>query len=445
MNLAYFQMLLQESIDNATSTQDLLSLSQALEKLLLGQIRTVATYALLPDAATNEGLLVWVTSDERLYWSTGSAWYSIVTDSRSSVFSWGRNSSGQLGDNSTTSRSSPVSVVGGFTDWCQVSAGGVHTVAVRSNGIAWSWGSGADGRLGNNSTTVRSSPVSVVGGFSDWCNVSAGGAHTVAVRTGGTAWVWGCNNVGQLGDNTTTTRSSPVSVVGGFTNWCQASAGNNHSLAVRSNGTIWAWGYNGNGSASPLGDGTSISRSSPVSVIGGFTDWCSVSGGSSFSAAVRTNGSAWAWGIGGNGVLGNGTTTDTLSPVSVIGPISDWYNVSAGLFHTLAVRRSGSAWAWGFNGSGLLGNNTTTDRSSPVSVVGGFSDWCNVSAGCVHSLGVRSSGSAWSWGCNNSGRLGDNTTTNISSPVSVVGISTSWCQVSAGQYHSVALSYDDFV
>ena len=207
------------------------------------------------------------------------------------VWTWGLNNYGQLGINSSgyyTSKSSPVSVVGGFTDWCQVStsAQGCHVAAVRANGTLWTWGRNcADGRLGNNSNYNQSSPVSVVGGFTDWCQVSAGSYHTAAVRENGTLWTWGRNHQGQLGDETVYCRSSPVSVVGGFTDWCQVSVSDwHHNVALRSNGTAWSWGNN---NFAQLGDGTKYGQSSPVSVVGGFTDWCQVSAGPFKSSGIR--------------------------------------------------------------------------------------------------------------------------------------------------------------
>jgi len=357
------------------------------------------------------------------------------------VWAWGNNSLGKLGDGTITDRSSPVSVIGGFTDWCQVSAGSFHTVAVRTNGTLWAWGCNGSGRLGDNTVTSRSSPVSVIGGFTDWCQVSAGSQHTAAVRTNGTLWAWGLSFCGRLGDGTTTDRSSPVSVVGGFTDWCQVSTSTNlHSLGVRQNGTAWAWGFNGGGQ---LGDGTTTERSSPVSVVGGFTDWCQVSAGSSHSLGVRQNGTAWAWGDNTAGRLGDGTTTSRSSPVSVIGGFTDWCQVSSGSSHSLGVRQNGTAWAWGVN-NGALGDGGVTERSSPVSVVGGFTDWCQVSAVSGHTAAVRQNGTLWAWGSNGSGRLGDGTTTNRISPVSVVGGFTDWCQVSAGGCHTAALRSTDF-
>jgi hypothetical protein len=202
------------------------------------------------------------------------------------AYAWGRNAFGQIGDNTTINKSSPVSVVGGYTDWIQVSVGGRHTLGVRANGTAWATGSSGGGRLGDNSTVSKSSPVSVVGGFTDWVQLSAGADHSLGIRANGTAWGWGVNGSGRLGDDTTTAKSSPVSVIGGFTDWVQLSAGDGHNLGVRANGTAWAWGIATNG---VLGDGTTNGKSSPVSVIGGFTDWVQVSAGVSHSLGLRVN------------------------------------------------------------------------------------------------------------------------------------------------------------
>jgi alpha-tubulin suppressor-like RCC1 family protein len=284
-------------------------------------------------------------------------------------------------------KSSPVSVVGGFADWVQVEASYV-SLGIRSNGTAWAWGKGTDGILGNNSTTDSSSPVSVVGGFTDWVQVSTGRFHSLGVRANGTAWGWGANSVRQLGDFTNVSKSSPVSVVGGFTDWIQVSAGLStvpHSLGLRSNGTAWAWGTGGSGR---LGDNTTIAKSSPVSVVGGFTDWTQVSAGEAHSLGVRANGTAWAWGGNSDGRIGDNTTVNKSSPVSVVGGFTDWTQVSAGGQFSIGLRANGTAWGWGCNQVGRLGDNTTIAKSSPVSVVGGFSSWIQVNAGSYHNHGI---------------------------------------------------------
>jgi alpha-tubulin suppressor-like RCC1 family protein len=191
-----------------------------------------------------------------------------------------------MGDNTTVNKSSPVSVVGGFTDWISVSAKDTHSLGVRANGTAWAWGRG----MGVSVTALRStksSPVSVVGDFTDWIQVSAGDGHSLGLRANGTAWAWGNGGDGRLGDNTTVDKSSPVSVVGDFTDWTQVSGRERFSIGISANGTAWAWGFNTSGQ---LGDNTAVNKSSPVSVVGGFTDWIQVSAGGSFTvlAFVQT-------------------------------------------------------------------------------------------------------------------------------------------------------------
>jgi alpha-tubulin suppressor-like RCC1 family protein len=172
--------------------------------------------------------------------------------------------------------------VGGYTDWCQVAAGQLSSAAIRTNGELWTWGLNNCGQLGHNTVTCRSSPVSVVGGFNDWCQVHMQDSVTAAIRTNGSLWSWGYNRCGQLGDGTIIHRSSPVSVVGGFTDWCQVA---NSLAAIRSNGSLWTWGYNGKGR---LGDGTTVNKSSPISVTGGFSDWTQIVGDATRSLAIRT-------------------------------------------------------------------------------------------------------------------------------------------------------------
>ncbi len=446
MNILNITSALHSKINTAVDLQELLILTKSLEKLNTGLVKIVATYVdLLSIIPNNDGELVFVDDEDRLYflaiYESAVTIFPIIQATENVAYAWGFNSSGQLGDNTVVSRISPVSVIGGFTDWISASAGRYHNVGVRANGTLWAWGVNSYGRLGDNTTASKSSPVSVVGGFTDWISASAGREHSLGVRANGTLWAWGNNGTtlpigGLLGDNTVISRSSPVSVVGGFTDWISASAGRYHSLGVRANGTLWAWGHNGSGR---LGDANTLNRSSPVSVVGGFTDWISAGGGGEFSLGVRANGTLWAWGANSLGRLGDNTTISRSSPVSVVGGFTDWISASAGGYHSIGVRANGTLWAWGFNSSGQLGDNTVISRSSPVSVVGGFTDWISASAGRYHSLGVRANGTLWAWGRNSYGRLGDNTTISRSSPVSVVGGFTDWISASAGGNHSIGV------
>jgi alpha-tubulin suppressor-like RCC1 family protein len=437
MNTIELIKVLQNKINGSIVSEEVIYLSKALELLNAGVVKTVNTFSDLLISQSQE--IYFVEDEKSLYYFGGGRWFLLFDSISLEFYAWGSNNSGQLGINTVADRASPVSVVGGFSDWVSVSAGSSHSLAVRANGSLWAWGLNNSSQLGDNTTTARSSPVSVVGGFSDWVAVSASQIHSLGVRANGSLWAWGSNIRGQLGDNTTTARSSPVSVVGGFTDWVSASAGGaglGHSLGVRANGSLWAWGANSSGQ---LGDNTTTSSLSPVSVVGGFTDWVSASAGGSHSLGVRANGTLWGWGSNISGRLGDDTVTNRSSPVSVIGGFTDWIEASAGNDHSLGVRSNGTLWSWGSNSNGRLGDDTTTSRSSPVSVVGGFSDWVSASAGTSHSIGLRANGSLWTWGSNGSSQLGDNTSTSRSSPVSVVGGFIDWISASAGGNHSLGI------
>jgi alpha-tubulin suppressor-like RCC1 family protein len=441
MNTESLLTTLHAKIDSANTAFELLEVAKVIQFLNLRQVNTVDSYFNLLNVGPGyDGELYYVESDGKYYYRFGSAWIEITKSALGEqiTWAWGDGSNGRLGNNSTIGSKKPVSVVGGFTDWIQVAAGRDHSLGVRANGTAWAWGLNTNGRLGDNTTTVRSSPVSVVGGFTDWIQVSGGTIHSLGLRANGTAWGWGTNTDSQLGDGTITTRSSPVSVVGGYTDWIQVAAGGSHSLGLRANGTAWGWGFNSNGQ---LGTNDTSQRTSPVSVVGGFTDWIQVAGGTSHSLGLRANGTAWAWGLNTSSQLGTNNTTTRSSPVSVVGGFTDWIQVAAGGSHSLGLRANGTAWAWGSNASGRLGDNTLTSRSSPVSVVGGFTDWIQVAGGIEHSLGLRANGTAWAWGGNEDGELGDDTNTSRLSPVSVVTVvdGYTWIQVAGGGGYSLGV------
>ena len=412
---------------------------------------TVASLATLPSAADNTGRIIYVDSEEKHYFSNGVEWSSDfsseITITGYIAYSWASGTNGRLGDNTTISKSSPVTVVGGITNWAQVSAGGAHSLGVTDSGIAYAWGSNGSDRLGDASSpgVDRSSPVTVVGGITNWAQVSAGGAHSFGVTDAGIAYGWGRGDGGQLGDDTTNGSNSPVTTIGGITNWAQVSAGlsaySGHSLGITTAGVAYGWGVNSTG---VLGDGTVIDRSSPVTIVGGITNWAQVSAGETHSLGVTVTGIAYGWGGGAYqqlGQIGDGTTIFRSSPVTVVGGITDWAQVSAGGAHSLGITDSGIAYAWGSNGNGKLGDSSSAfiERSSPVTVVGGITNWAQVSAGREHSLGITDAGIGYAWGSNTYGRLGDDTGTNRSSPVTVAGGITNWAQVSAGGDHSVAL------
>jgi alpha-tubulin suppressor-like RCC1 family protein len=438
MDISKIILRLQETLRTSTDTYTLMVVGKAIEKLQAGTVSVVSTTASLP-AATSAltGEVYLVENDDDLYVDTGSQWVSLNNESLSLSYAWGLNTYGRLGDGTLTSRLSPVTVVGGITNWSQVAAGINHSLGVTSTGIAYAWGDNTNGRLGDGTTTSRLSPVTVVGGITNWSQLSGGNSFSVGLTSTGIAYGWGNNNLGVVGDGTTTSRLSPVTVVGGITNWSQLAAGSGHVLGLTSTGIAYAWGANGFGR---LGDGTLTSRLSPVTVVGGITNWSQLSGGQGHSLGVTSTGIAYAWGYNTHGQLGTGNTTSRSSPVTVVGGITNWSQVSAGTNQSLGLTSTGIAYAWGLNSFGQLGDGTLTSRLSPVTVVGGITNWSRVFAGTQFSLGLTSTGIVYAWGYNFFGQLGDGTTVSKSSPVIVVGGITGWSRVAAGQGHIIAVA-----
>ncbi|MBX3255490.1 MAG: T9SS type A sorting domain-containing protein [Chitinophagaceae bacterium] len=335
--------------------------------------------------------------------------FTTAIKSEGSLWAWGSNSDAQLGDGSTTNRSTPTQI-GPATNWATIAGGGIHTLAIKTDGTLWGWGSNGDGQLGDGTTTSKTTPTQI-GSANNWAKVATG-YHTLAIKTDGTLWAWGFNEDGQLGDGTTTQRNNPVQI-GTANNWAAIAVGAYHSVAIKTDGTLWAWGYNGDGQ---LGDGTTSSKKVPVQ-IGTATNWGSITCGQFHTAAIKTNGTLWAWGYNSNGRLGDGTTTQKTSPVQ-IGTATDWSRIAGGGNHTVAIKTDGTLWAWGNNSYGQLGDGTTTQKTSPVQI-GTATNWAAIAAGCYHTAAIKTDGALWAWGRNNNRQVGDGTTTQRNSPTQI--------------------------
>jgi alpha-tubulin suppressor-like RCC1 family protein len=356
------------------------------------------------------------------------------------LWSWGSNYVGGLGlgtSGAGTYKSSP-NQVGALTTWSTISNGAWHGTSIKTDGTLWSWGGNAQGQLGLGNTTNYSSPKQV-GALTNWLIISAGGYANLAVKTDGTLWSWGVNTNGQLGLGNTTNYSSPKQV-GALTTWSKVSKGHqNHSAAVRTDGTIWTWGRNSYGQ---LGLGNTTYVSSPAQV-GALTNWLNVSCGNYHTIATKTDGTLWSWGRCNVGQLGNGSSGPAAyrSSPNQVGGATTWLNVTAGYNHNLAVQTNGTLWVWGAGASGGLGTGVTTNELTPIQV-GALTTWSKVSGGRNYSLSIKTDGILWSWGKNNFGQLGLGNTTDYSSPKQV-GALTTWLSAAAGQYRTktIALKY----
>ena len=317
------------------------------------------------------------------------------------LWAMGYNLFGQLGDGTTTHRSSAVQVA---TSVASVAAGRLHTMYVETDGTLWATGYKVNGQLGDGKDAnleFRSTPVQVATGVA---SVAAGADHTMYVKTDGTLWATGSNAQGQLGNGGNSTSTTPVQVA---TSVASVAAGRVHTMYVKTDGTLWAMGDNRYGQ---LGDGTTTNRSSAVRVATGVA---SLAAGGDHTMYVKTDGTMWAMGYNLFGQLGDGTTTNRSSAVRVATGVA---SVSAGRVHTMHVKTDGTLWAMGYNFFGQLGDGTTTNRSSAVRVATGVA---SLAAGDDHTMYVKTDGTLWAMGYNLFGRLGDGTITNRSTAVNI--------------------------
>jgi alpha-tubulin suppressor-like RCC1 family protein len=362
--------------------------------------------------------------------AAGGSSHSVVVKSDATVWAWGQNSSGQLGDGTTTARRTPVQVPG-LTGVIAVAVGNRHTLALTSAGVVWAWGLNTDGQLGDGTTTQRTSPFNV--GLTSIVAIAAGDAHSVALASDGTVWVWGQNTYGQLGDGTTTRRLLPQVVSN--VQAAAIGAGYGHTLIAKADGTAWAWGANWYGQ---LGDASTTQRTTPVQ-MSGVSNATGVAAGMYHSLVLRSTGTVLAAGQNTYGQLGDASWTQRTTAVAVSG-LSTATAITANLYSAGARLSDGTVRLWGGNGSGTLGDGTVTNRNTPVSP--GLTDVSVLALGSTHALAVTATGVVYSWGSNGSGELGDGTTVARYAPAAISEAGFDWLvatpalSVASGTYYA---------
>lgn len=346
----------------------------------------------------------------------GGAAHSVVLKSDGTVWTFGLNNQGQIGDNTLTTRSTPVQVtaLSGVTV-VAVAAGAYHTLALTSTGTLYVWGDNAYGQVGDASTTDRKLPVQ--SSLTNVVAIAAGEYHSVALTSAGAAYTWGRNTNGQLSTGNTTNATSPTQVLTGVS---AVGAGFDHTLFVKTDGTVWAAGLNSSGQ---LGDASTTQRTTAVQ-MSGVTGAVAAAGGDRHSVIRLSNGTLKAAGYNASGQLGDGTTTQRTTPVAV-STLTNVVALAVGSDHTLVRRSDDTVWAWGANGTGALGDGTTTARTSPVPVTT-LSGITKIGTGHDHSLAVTSTGVVSTWGANGSAQLGDGTTVARSSPLAISEAGYEW-------------------
>jgi alpha-tubulin suppressor-like RCC1 family protein len=367
----------------------------------------------------------------------GGARHCIILEADGTVWTWGVNLSGLLGDGTVSTfppsdpfgmgsndRHTPIQVhgpgnVGFLSSITAIMGGEPYNFALKSDGTVWSWGSNMSGSLGDGTYTDRYTPVEV-SGLTSVTSLGGRGYHSLAIRSDGTVWTWGLNAWGELGDGTKTKRNVPVQVLvtpsQALTGALAVTGGYDFSLALMSDHTLMAWGGNPYGQ---LGDATYTERDNPVPVssASGLTDVSQVSAGWEHAVAVKSDGTVWTWGQNGTGELGNGTTTMSNVPIQV-SALNNVIAVSGGDCHTAALKADGTVWTWGCNDRGQLGDGTNVERHSPVQV-SGLGNVIAIAARDYHNISLKADGSLWTWGWNINGQLGDNSTTDRNVPVQV--------------------------
>jgi gliding motility-associated-like protein len=340
----------------------------------------------------------------------GSFGYSAGIKTDGTLWIWGKFNIFLFGSivNSTV----PVQL-GTGTNWTAISTGNGHLMAIQANGTLWGLGENYAGQLGNGSSAASTTLVQV-GAATNWVSVDADNGYTIALKSNGTLWGWGSNGLGQL---TNTAGGSIPAQIGTDTDWQSFSTDHGFTtVAIKTTGAMWAWGNPGSGN---LGLGPWVAGTVLPTRIGTANDWRNISVGYEHCLALKTNGTLWAWGVNSFGELGDGTNAPKTTPVQ-IGTANDWQTVSASKAnYSLALKTNGTLWSWGGNAFGQLGIGTTVNTNAP-SQVGTATNWQIISAGSGQSQAIKTDASLWGWGDNSVGQLGDGTTVSRSSPTGVL-------------------------
>jgi alpha-tubulin suppressor-like RCC1 family protein len=351
---------------------------------------------------------------------------------------WGANSSGQLGDGTTTQRLTSVDVTGLTSGVSAIATGGAHSCALTVAGGAKCWGANSSGQLGDGTTTQRTAAVDVTGLTSGIAAIATGGSQSCALTTSGGAKCWGGNTSGQIGDGTSTDRTTAVDVTGLITGVSAITTGNNHSCALTTSGIVSCWGSNSNGQ---IGDGITISQRTITVDVSGLTSGVSaISTGQYHSCSLTTAGGLKCWGANSSGQLGDGTTTQPLTAVDVFGLTSGVSAIATGGTHSCALTTSGGVKCWGTNSNGQVGDGTTTQRNAAVDLSGLTSGVSAIATGQSHSCALTTTGGVKCWGLNTSGQIGDGTTTQRTTAVDVSGLTSGVSTIAIGGTHSCALT-----
>jgi alpha-tubulin suppressor-like RCC1 family protein len=363
--------------------------------------------------------------------------YSLAIRADGSLWSWGAYHDGNLGLGEFVSSGDSPTIVGSDYDWAKIATKQTSSFGIKTDGTLWAWGTNSSGELGlGDDSNIYYVPTQV-GTDTDWADIATGSGYTLAIKTDGTLWTWGYNGEGELGIGVSDEdfHGEPAQV-GTDTDWESVSAGDGQSFAIKTNGKLYGWGLNTGGQ---LGLNDTTNREEPTQ-IGTDTDWNKVYGGPSGNAvALKDGGTIFTWGSNSNGELGLGDAVDRDEPTQV-GTDTDWTSSISVYNHVMAVKTDGTLWGWGYNDEAELGLGDTDLHLSPTQI-GSDTDWGVVSAGSKSTIAIKQDGSYWAWGSNSTDDLGIGTALYTMVPTQVED-DTDWLQISTEAGITVGLKND---
>jgi alpha-tubulin suppressor-like RCC1 family protein len=360
-------------------------------------------------------------------WKQVSCSYDFTTAVKTdgTLWVWGNNSFSKLGNNETSAisrKATPITTFAGGANWKQVSAdcntnSGIGVAAVKTDGTLWLWGSNSNGQLGNTDLILRSTPITTFVGGTNWKQVCYSDGSTLSLNDNGVnklLYGFGNNYYGNLGfaDGTSFKDVFPTQVEGNFSNWKQVSCSNitggaDPVAAIKTDGTLWVWGNSGS-----LGTNDTINKSTPVTTFAGGTNWNVVHCATNIMSAIKTDGTLWTWGTNSSAQLGTNDTINKSTPVTTFAGGTNWKQISSAGYSCAAIKTDGTLWVWGNNSSsseGRLGTNDTINKSTPVTTFAGGSNWTQANMiGYANLILLKTDGTLWLTGSNNNAEFGDN-------------------------------------
>lgn len=374
-----------------------------------------------------------VTAKPLLLSLAAGANHTCAVQSDGTLWCWGKNGTGQLGVGDTKNRY-VLTQVGADRDWMNVTGGAEHTCAIREKNnlrTLWCWGDNAYGQLGDGSDQRKTSPVQI-GSSENWATVESGSKHTCAIKADHSLWCWGDNTYNQLGAVPSVDKPDHPLRVGNETNWNQIALGDNHTCGLKIGGELWCWGDNGFGKLGTVGDGKVPQQ------IESNIKWVYVALGGDHSCGVKSDTTLWCWGKNRTGQVGNHSTDNQPVPANIG---AGWSTVALGATHTCALRLDGTPWCWGANDYGQLHTGDKIYRSDPTKLGSGFS-WHTVTLGDNHTCALSQDKVLGCWGHNAYGQRAEQSTQDLMAPILLPDVGHDWESVSSGFYHTCGIKLD---